>query len=326
IDSLAINNLNEGNNSSYIENLKTSKDSDEVSFESKEIEDYKDTKEVTNEFNNKDIKREDIDMNINDINMTREHNNNINSNNNINNVYNDNINIIDKNKINKDDLNKENSAGNKPSEEVYDNNLYLEKESFINKQINFSECYDKSMELITEGKFTNAINNLKEILYTLIHYKINNDFNNDKFIFENVNLRRDLGMYLSGLIVEKKKKKLCDSLVLLNIGKYFSSLNLQENHKILASSNFMILCYKNENYSMAKEIANELKGKVEGNLGKMTGKILKSNKEGDKYKIKEGTFCFDTNEFSNKFVKCRLCFVTSSEGRICTCCEIGILE
>ncbi|KAM0676092.1 hypothetical protein GVAV_000054 [Gurleya vavrai] len=190
---------------------------------------------------------------------------------------------------------------------VYENIVdfeLLKNKIDLNKIIsNYEEIYDNAMDYTTEGKFTTAINFLKEILYSLVQ-------NND----ENEILRRKIGLYLSGLSVEKGKKKIDDNQSLLNMGKYFASLNLLEKHQILAKSNFMILCYKNENFDSAKIIANELKGKVDGNLDKMVNKILKSSKSGDKIEFENGDFCFDTNQFSKITKECLLCYTKSSKG------------
>lgn len=197
---------------------------------------------------------------------------------------------------------------------VYDKKLV--KTELVTEDMDYDSCYEEALNHVTSGKFSNAISIFRNLINTIAFNLVKDD--------ELVPMRTKVGNYLSGILIEKRKKKVKDPQNVLIMSSYFPSLEIEPVHKNLALSNFMVQCYKNGNFSMAKDIAQKIT--TDQNTEKMVKKVLNSSKEGNAVNIDEGIFCFDTATYENECLKCKFCFVSSKNGAICSCCEIGVLE
>lgn len=210
--------------------------------------------------------------------------------------------------------------------DIEDSSIHNEdfiKKSSINPEyvitnLNYQEAFDSVIVKTTDGKFTSALSTCHEIVHTLATHI--------KSTSEHIELRTNLGIYISGLTTEKRKKKVADPTRFLVMSSYFPSLPLQPVHKNLALSNFMILCYKNENYDQAKKIATLLLATADGKHERNASKILKSNKSGDKHVVSGGGYCFDVADYRDVFKTCQFCYVNSEQGDVCSVCEVGLLK
>ncbi|AEI69237.1 WD40 domain-containing protein [Encephalitozoon hellem ATCC 50504] len=186
-----------------------------------------------------------------------------------------------------------------------------------------SEDLDKIMEkglsLTTEGKFGRAVEAfLAGIVKIAIYIRDNNA--SEAFVEE----RRKIGSYLSGLAVEKIRRKTESPLKNIMMAKYFSELPLEKEHHVLASSTAIMVFRKNGNLKQAKELAVLLK--KEGGNSRAIEKATEEVDPEDRYEVPEGVFCHDILEIRPVAKTCLLCFVRSAHGDVCTSCRIGVLQ
>nr|AGE96006.1 coatomer complex [Encephalitozoon cuniculi] len=197
------------------------------------------------------------------------------------------------------------------------------------RSLDGSNCYEssedvnkimeKGLSLTTEGKFGKAIEAFRAgIVKIAIYIRDNNA--SEAFLDE----RKKIGSYLSGLVVERIRRKTESPLKNIMMAKYFSDLPLEREHHILASSTAVMVFRKNGNLKQAKELAMSLKS--DGKCSKAIEKAAEEKDPEDRYELPKGVFCHDVLEIRPNAKTCLLCFVNSSNGNTCTSCKVGVLK
>lgn len=178
---------------------------------------------------------------------------------------------------------------------------------------------NKGLELTTEGRFSKAINMFQTAIVN-IGFEIEKKGGYEFCIEE----RKKIGAYMSGLSVEKARRKTESGLKNIVMAKYFASLPLEKEHRVLASSTAIMVFKKHGNFKQAKELASSLRN--EGEDTKVINKVLSDIHSEDTYAIPEGVFCQDVLDIRTSSKTCLLCFINSFEGDLCTNCKIGVLQ
>jgi len=197
--------------------------------------------------------------------------------------------------------------------EVLNEYIELRKDKSINDNIN------KGLLLTTEGKFSKAIQMFRNGIIN-IGFEIKNG-KGYEFCKEE---RKKIGAYISGLSVEKARRKTELPLENIMMAKYFASLPLEKEHSILSSSTAIMVFRKYGNFKQAKELANLFKDENEN--VKIIDKALSEIDPNDSYILPEGIFCCDVLDIKTESKNCLMCFINSFEGDVCTNCKIGILQ
>lgn len=171
----------------------------------------------------------------------------------------------------------------------------------------------------TQGKFSKAVQMFRNaILDIAFEIKDGKDY---KLCTEE---RRMLGAYISGLLVERARRRIECPMKNIMMVSYFASLPLEKEHRILASSTAIMVLRKHGNFKQAKELANKLQNEA-GNV-KAVSRALSERDPRDEHILPQGIFCHDVMEIMDRCKTCLLCFVSSSEGDVCTNCEVGTLR
>lgn len=209
------------------------------------------------------------------------------------------------------------------SKQVYDSTKYpiddemLEK--YMEPSINIDEDIERGLLLTTEGKFNKAVRVFKDVIIA-IALKIKDSKKNDLYV-EN---RKMVGAYISGLSVERLRRKTESPLKDVVMAEYFYSLPLKKEHRVLACSMAITVFVKHENFEQAKKAAEWLKS--EGEVTKIAKKVLHGENLQNKYVLPEGTFCHDVLDVKSKHKTCLLCFINNFNGKLCANCKVGILQ
>ncbi|AFN82456.1 WD40 repeat-containing coatomer complex protein [Encephalitozoon romaleae SJ-2008] len=212
------------------------------------------------------------------------------------------------------EMKEEHKAKNLPvDEKSLDENSHYETSEDLGRII------EKGLSLTTEGKFGKAIEAFRAGIVKIATYICGNNAG-EAFVEE----RRKIGSYLSGLGVERIRRKTESPLKNIMMAKYFSELPLEKEHHILASSTAIMVFRKNGNLKQAKELALLLK--KEGGNSKVIEKAIEETDPEDDYELPEGVFCHDALEIRPDAKTCLLCFINNANGDICTSCRIGILQ
>lgn len=191
--------------------------------------------------------------------------------------------------------------------------MHLESDGSVDEMV------ARGLELTTEGKFGQAVEVLRSgIVKIALHIRDNNAA--EAFMAE----RRKIGAYISGLSVERIRRKTESPLKNIMMAKYFSELPLEKEHHILAGSTAVMVFRKNGNLKQAKELAESLKS--EGKCSKIVEKAAREAKAEDKHMVPEGVFCHDILDVATEAKTCLLCFIKSSQGTVCTSCKVGVLQ
>ncbi|ADM10984.1 WD40 repeat-containing coatomer complex protein [Encephalitozoon intestinalis ATCC 50506] len=195
----------------------------------------------------------------------------------------------------------------------------LQESAYLESSEGMNEILERGLSLTTEGKFGKAIEAFREGMVKIALYIRDNNAS-ESFLEE----RRKIGSYISGLVVEKIRRKTDSPLKNIMMAKYFSELPLEKEHHVLASSTAIMVFRKNGNLKQAKELAMELR--KEGKDSKVIEKAIEEENPKDEHELPEGVFCHDILETRTSAKTCLLCFVNSSSGNICTSCRVGVLQ
>ncbi|TBU17468.1 WD40 domain-containing protein [Ordospora colligata] len=184
---------------------------------------------------------------------------------------------------------------------------------------NIDEMMESGLALTTAGKFSKAIEEFR-LCIARIASEMKRNENKDVYCSE----RRLAGAYISGLIVEKARRKMEDPLESIVMAVYVASLPLKKEHHSLAKSTAIAVLRKYGNFGQAKEIAKLLGEEGEGS--KIVKKAIEDENMSNEYEIPEGTFCHDVLGMRKSSKQCKMCFIDSAEEGVCRSCEIGVVE
>lgn len=186
---------------------------------------------------------------------------------------------------------------------LYRKELLKEKHNLLVQDLDWEKTFKDAFNLTTEGRFTEALRLFKTILYSKI---------------DDVSVRKKVSMYIQGLSLEKKRRKVKDPKKNVEMSFYFSSLNFEKVHKVKALKSTIKVFLKNGNFKSAKRMADML---GIDHLETEKGESLE-----DRILIGKGVFCYDVLGFREESKSCGVCYAHSSFGDICQCCGVGILQ
>jgi len=202
--------------------------------------------------------------------------------------------------------------------EIFDESV-LSMHEMNEDEKSIDEMMENGFELTTAGKFSKAIETFRLCIARMASEMARRE-EKDVYCEE----RRVAGAYISGLIVEKARRKMEDPLESIVMAMYVASLPLRREHHNLAASTAIAVLRKNGNFGQAKEIALLLG--ADGESSKIVKKAIEDNNVSNEYEIPAGTFCHDVLGMRKNSKQCRMCFVDSSEEGLCSSCEIGVVE
>lgn len=187
---------------------------------------------------------------------------------------------------------------------LYSMELLLQKrQAFDTAEMDWRQAFEKALCLTTEGKFNQALCLFRSILYSKI---------------DDEHVRREIGPYIVGLSVERKRRKVQDPQKNVEMSLYFSSLPLQEVHKMLAMRSAVKVLFKNGNIKDAKQIAQQ--------LGTGSDEGLENSSCENRFEVVGNVFCYDVCRFCESGHQCLVCYAWCSEKGVCACCEVGLLQ
>ncbi|KAK6089528.1 hypothetical protein P3W45_001527 [Vairimorpha bombi] len=202
---------------------------------------------------------------------------------------------------------------------INDISLFLDKDKLKDleyEEVEIDTSYDEGLENVTKGNFIKALDIFKNILYTIGNTCDSKEYLEDK--------RKVLGAYISGLMTQILRKKEDDGYRQLVYASYFSTLDLQAEHKTLAKQELINVCLRNGNHLQAKELAESYPESE--NIPKVVKKALRIEDPENRYNLPKGVFCYDVKDYKMKSKSCMFCFVKSYKGEMCTLCGIGYLS
>ncbi|KAF9763708.1 putative coatomer subunit alpha [Nosema granulosis] len=272
-----------------------------------------DSNEDRSNDSNEDGSNDSNEVKSNDSNEDRSNDSNEDGSNDSNEVKsNDSNEVIKSNDSNEDrsnDSNEDCIDTDKSNDCIVNKKLW--KELIVQYDTTADDDMESAYNCVTKGKLSEALEYFYQALYATS--------------LDEVEKRRIIGSYLSGLEVEIKRVQERDDRRFLQMAKFFSELDLKREHHLLARSGYVYACVKKGNLKTAKEVAQEI-AQEEENVVKVVAKALKIEDGEDLYDLKNGTFCYDILEVSEEFKTCKYCFTNSKEGRICTLCKVGYLQ
>lgn len=198
------------------------------------------------------------------------------------------------------------ASGDAPEAEstLYSSELLLQKrQAFGAADPDWRQALERALSLTTAGKFNQALSLFRSVLYTKI---------------DDEHVRREVGPYIAGLSVEKRRRKVQDPQRNIEMSLYFSSLPLQEVHKTLAMRSAMKVLFRNGNIRDAKQMAQQ--------LGAGPDEVLESTSDENRFEVVGDVFCYDVCGFRESGLQCPVCYAWCSVGGVCACCEVGLLQ
>ncbi|KAI5184345.1 coatomer subunit alpha [Nematocida homosporus] len=181
----------------------------------------------------------------------------------------------------------------------------------------------RSLGLVTDGKFSLAIAGLLISLHSLIRLiKTGASY---PTIDQDISL---CSTYLQCLLAERIRKKTTSDKTAISCSIFFASAGLKTEHKEKALRAAIAFCYKKGNRHTALELARELVETM--NCDDSRIKLLANSTKPmeDTFFIDTSLpFCIDKGEYLESASKCGICHAWSSKAvKVCACCFVSTLE